>query len=62
MNLTVNGEARTLEEGSTLQALVPQPQGVAVALNGAVVPASAWAETRLADDDVVELVTAHQGG
>jgi sulfur carrier protein len=62
MNLTVNGEPRPLEEGTTLQALVPQPHGVAVALNGAVVPASAWADTRLAEGDVVELVTAHQGG
>lgn len=62
MNLTVNGEPRTLEEGTTVAALVPRSNGVAVALNGAVVPASAWAETRLAEDDVVELVTARQGG
>ena len=62
MTLTVNGRPRTLEEGATVEALVPAPHGVAVALNGAVVPASAWADTRLAEGDVVELVTARQGG
>lgn len=62
MNITLNGQPRTVEDGTTLASLVPQPQGVAVALNGAVVPASVWATTRLGEDDTVEVVTAHQGG
>lgn len=36
--------------------------GVAVALDGAVVPRAAWARTLLADGARVELVTAVQGG
>lgn len=63
MNITLNGVRREVEEGTTLHALAPAPpRGVAVALNGAVVPASAWQDTRLAEDDAVEVVTAHQGG
>lgn len=62
MRITVNGEARFVEEGTPLGALVPDRAGVAVALNGTVVPATAWASTALADHDAVEVVTAHQGG
>jgi sulfur carrier protein len=40
----------------------PEPRGVAVALNGDVVPRSAWATTRPADGDAVEVLTAVQGG
>ena len=42
--------------------LVPDPRGVAVAVNGSVVRAADWSRTRLRDDDRVEVVTAHQGG
>ena len=38
MNINVNGDPRVVEAGATLQSLVPPAQGVAVALNGAVVP------------------------
>jgi sulfur carrier protein len=62
MNIIVNGRRRRLEPGTTLRDLVPEPRGVAVALNGAVVPAASWAGTPLSEDDTVELVTAHQGG
>jgi sulfur carrier protein len=37
-------------------------KGIAVALNGAVVPRAAWAETRLQAGDTVEIVLARQGG
>jgi sulfur carrier protein len=37
-------------------------RGVAVALNGAVVPRSAWIETVLQPNDAVEIVHAKQGG
>lgn len=36
--------------------------GVAVAVNGAVVPRSAWKSTSLTAGDRVEVVTAVQGG
>jgi sulfur carrier protein len=40
----------------------PSPRGVAVAVNDGVVPRSAWADTRLADGDRVDVLTATQGG
>lgn len=42
--------------------LAPDAPGVAVALNGTVVPRGAWATTRLAAGDAVEIVRARQGG
>jgi sulfur carrier protein len=62
MIINVNGQSRVVEEGTTLQGLVPSVRGVAVALNGAVVPAASWGSTRLSENDAVEVVTAHQGG
>ena len=37
-------------------------RGVAVAVNGEVVPRSSWHETELSDGDEVEIVHAVQGG
>jgi sulfur carrier protein len=66
MTLTVNGDPRELPSGTTLAELVtefvPSPQGVAAAVDGAVVPRRAWPATKLADGSVVEIVTAVQGG
>ena len=66
MNVTVNGEARRLDGGTTLLALVETlgcgTKGVAVAVNEAVVPRSTWVDHRLRDDDRVEVLTAAQGG
>lgn len=62
MQLTVNGEDRQVADGLRLSDLVPDPHGVAVAVNGAVVPSAQWPRTELRDDDRVEVVTAHQGG
>ena len=38
------------------------PTGSAVALNGEVVPRSDWARVELAPGDMVEVLTAVQGG
>ncbi|MGB5184512.1 MAG: sulfur carrier protein ThiS [Xanthobacteraceae bacterium] len=37
-------------------------RGIAVALNGSVVPRSAWGETALRPGDSVEIVRVMQGG
>ena len=37
-------------------------RGLAVALNGAVVPRAAWPSTTLREGDRVEIVRARQGG
>lgn len=39
-----------------------QTRGLAIALNDAVVPKSAWATTRLQPDDSIEIVRAVGGG
>ncbi|MEO9181549.1 MAG: sulfur carrier protein ThiS, partial [Acidimicrobiales bacterium] len=39
-----------------------QSRGVAVAVNGEVVRRSQWSMTRVADESVVEIVTAVAGG
>ena len=66
MNITVNGLSEPLVDGTTLAALICAKalpaRGIAVAVNGDVVRATIWAETVLGDRDVVEIVTARQGG
>ena len=66
MTVIVNGEATTLADGTSVAALVIAigrgPKGVAVAVNGEVVPRSTWDERRLAADDRIEVLTAAQGG
>ena len=66
MRLLVNGEPATVADGVTVDALatsiLDRPKGVAVAVNGEVVPRSEWSSTTLCNDDRVEVVTARQGG
>jgi sulfur carrier protein len=64
--VTLNGEARELPEGATVETAVRelgQPdRGVAVAVDGEVVPRSDWASTRVRDGQEVEVLRAVQGG
>ena len=66
MRLTVNGEVRELPADVSVAMLVARltaaPRGVAVAVNGEVVPRSTWETADLADGDRVEVLTAAQGG
>lgn len=62
MDLTVNGSPRAVAPGATVADLLPDPTGHAVAVNGAVVPRARHALTPLNQGDVVEIVTAVQGG
>lgn len=66
MRLSVNGRPHELPDGSVLTGLVAEvaadARGVAVAVNGTVVRGADWPVTSLRDGDVVEVVTAHQGG
>lgn len=62
MKITVNGEDRDVPTRTSLRTLVDHPQGVAIALNGEVVPAARWERAALHPGDVVEIVTARQGG
>ena len=64
----VNGEPRELASGATVADLValvsaaPDGRGVAVAVDGEVVPRGAWRATELADGARIEVVAAVQGG
>jgi sulfur carrier protein len=64
--LVVNGEPVSMPAGCSVDDLVESigcgRKGVAVAVNADVVPRSAWASTRLADGDTVEVLHAVQGG
>ncbi len=66
MELRVNGEPRTLPDGTTVAALVEQlglqPGQCAAAVNLDFVPRSAYAQTVLRAGDQVEIVTPRQGG
>lgn len=60
-----NGESKRLAAGRTLAEHLPQLTqacAFAVAINEVFVPRSAYAETRLADGDRIELVIPMQGG
>lgn len=66
MNLTVNGEACEVDEGTTvadlLRARGARERGSAVAVDGVVVSRGEWDRCALADGQTVELVHAVQGG
>lgn len=67
LELTVNGAAEALPAATIAdligaKGLDPAQKGIAVALNGAVVPRRAWSDTRLSTGDTVEIITAKQGG
>jgi sulfur carrier protein len=66
ISLTLNGEAHQLAAGATVAELVAslghEPRTVAVELNGDLLPRGAFAATRLAAGDRVELVHFVQGG
>jgi len=62
MRITVNGASREVDTSARLADLLPECRGSAAAVNGAVVPRDRLADTPLHDGDVVEIVTAVQGG
>jgi sulfur carrier protein len=65
-SIRLNGQAYEIASGTTLQALLAQLQlsqrRVAVELDGRIVPKSAHAETVLASNAAVEIITAVGGG
>jgi sulfur carrier protein len=66
MKVLANGNPREVPAGASVADLVAslagQQTGIAVALNGEVVPRRAWPARPLAEGDQVEVVTAVQGG
>ena len=65
--ITLNGETTPLTDGGVIAILRdleidPAARGLAVAVNGAVVPRAQWSEIALRDGDAVEVVMLFAGG
>ncbi len=65
--IVVNGETAPLSAANVSELLRgsgvdPQARGVAVAVNGTVVPRREWAQRGLVDGDRVEIVKPFAGG
>jgi sulfur carrier protein len=66
MRVILNGEPRELDDGATVDAAVQvtgaPDRGVAVAVDGEVVPRGEWTSTELREGQRVEVLQAVQGG
>jgi sulfur carrier protein len=68
MRVIVNGTETEMSDEATVVSVLehlgrgPAPKGVAVAINGEVVPKAAWTDTPLQAEDHVEVLTAVGGG
>ena len=68
MNVVVNGDRQEIAgEAKVVDVLErvgrgPDARGVAVAVNGEVIPRSRWRSERLREDDRVEVLNAVGGG
>lgn len=66
MTVWINGEAREVESSATLATLLAEhgvpERGVAVAIDGQVVPRAGWADATVAPGARIEVLTAVQGG
>lgn len=68
MTITVNGTPTEVPDGTSLEGLLVRSghdggrRGVAIALNGEVVPRGSWTRQLVSEGDLVELLTATQGG
>jgi sulfur carrier protein len=67
MRLSVNGAPRDAPDCATVAEIVAglapaRTRGIAVAVNGTVVPRTRWPATVLRGGDAVEILTAVQGG
>lgn len=69
MKIQVNGQDRQFTEPGALKLTdilseldVKQQRGIAIAVNGRVIPKSQWMQAELGDGDVIEIIRATQGG
>lgn len=64
--ITVNGEDHALSEGLTMRQLLADlsmpEKGIAVAVDGTVLPKSRWDATTVEKGWTIEILTAVQGG
>jgi len=67
VNVVLNGAVRALPDRATVEAAVaasgaPSVRGVAVAVDGEVVPRGRWPATELREGQRIEVLQAVQGG
>ncbi|MFH1754219.1 MAG: sulfur carrier protein ThiS [Candidatus Latescibacterota bacterium] len=68
MQILVNGDKTDIDGGATLDKLIERlaiahtRQGIAIAVNDAVVPRELWSTTILHQGDSIEIIRAVQGG
>ena len=68
VQVTVNGDRQELPDGATVASVVaelgnaPEGRGIAVAVEGEVVPRAQWPSTDLRNGASLEVVVAVQGG
>ena len=66
MQLTINGEAREIDDSLTVEQLIErlgmQGRRLAVEINQEILPRSRFVEHRLSDGDRIEIVRAIGGG
>jgi sulfur carrier protein len=68
MRIELNGKPAELPDGASVAEAVAvagvdgEPRGVAVAVEGEVVPRGEWEATALRDGQAIEVVRAIQGG
>lgn len=66
MKVTINGAAQDVGGGASVETcvrlLTTATGGVAAAVNGEIVRRASWEQTPVAEGDVVEVITAVQGG
>jgi sulfur carrier protein len=66
VKVVINGTPHRLDDGASVATcvhlLTTATTGVAAAVNGEVVRRATWAQTPVHDGDLVEVITAVQGG
>jgi thiamine biosynthesis protein ThiS len=66
IEITVNGEARQIDQGARVTDLIKQleltPERLAIELNLSILPRAKWAETELRPGDRLEIVHFVGGG
>lgn len=67
MEIILNNQSQTINEGSTLQDIVltqlgDKQKGVAIAVNNVVIQKQAWHLTTIKPNDTILIIKATQGG
>jgi sulfur carrier protein len=67
MTITINNKQVEVVAQEVLQQIVfdqmgEDPKGIAVAVNGQVIPKDSWTETKIKENDELLIIKATQGG